>query len=104
MFNNNLIKIFYTEWSRINKISNFHMSNETDRIVVFWKFDSMDRNKDQVLDKSEYKDLQKIVRKAVRPKRCAKSFAKACDMNVDQFISRQEWAECLTRDGIDGRC
>lgn len=104
VFNNNLIKIFYTEWSRDNNVDHVKMSNESDRTVLFWKFDHMDVNKNGVLDKFEYKDLQKIVKKAVRPKRCAKNFARACDMNNDQIITRQEWAECLTRDGMDGRC
>lgn len=104
MFNNNLIKIFYKEWSRDNDFGRVSMSNETDRTVLFWKFDHMDANRNGILDKFEYKDLQKIVRKAVRPKRCAKNFVRACDMNADLVITKPEWAECLTRDGMDGRC
>lgn len=102
-FNNNIINIFYTEWVREHGLSRQH-SNETDAIVIQWKFRSMDTNNDGLLDKNEYRDLKRVAKKAVKPKRCAKNFARACDVNTDTLISRQEWAECLTRDGMDGRC
>lgn len=102
LFNNNLIKIFHTEYVRENGISAAHNS-DVDKVVLEWEFKRLDRDHNDLLDKSEYRDLRKIVKKAVKPKRCAKSFAKACDMNRDQFISNQEWADCLSRDGMDGR-
>lgn len=63
----------------------------------------MDRDRNGVLDKTEYRDLRKLVKKVVKPKRCSKSFAKACDVDRDQQITREEWGDCLTRDGMDGR-
>lgn len=100
-FNNNLIKIFQTEWARESGQAGANL-DEVYGQVLEWKFKNMDENSDGRLDKSEYRELRKIVKKAVKPKRCAKSFAKACDMNRDQIISREEWSECLTRDGTDG--
>ncbi|XP_022908370.1 SPARC-related modular calcium-binding protein 2 isoform X2 [Onthophagus taurus] len=103
-FNLNLIKIFQTEWNRDGGKGTSTSSSSTDddfRTVLDWKFKQMDRNNDDQLDKTEYRDLKKIVKKAVKPKRCAKSFAKACDMNRDQLIGREEWADCLTKDGRD---
>jgi SPARC-related modular calcium-binding protein len=76
---------------------------DTDRAVLEWQFRKLDRNGDKILDKSEYRDLRKIVKKAVKPKRCAKSFARACDMDRDQLISGREWAECLSKDLMDGK-
>lgn len=102
-FNINLVKIFQTEFIRENAFVGTSDGNLFNR-VLDWKFDQMDKNGDNRLDKNEYKDLKKIVKKAVKPKRCAKTFAKACDLNEDEFIGRREWVECLTRDGIDGRC
>ncbi|XP_025832447.1 SPARC-related modular calcium-binding protein 1 isoform X2 [Agrilus planipennis] len=98
LFNNNLIKIFHTEYSRTTSAI---LGPEADKLVLDWKFKYLDVDNNNILDKTEYRDLKKIVKKAVKPKRCAKSFAKACDMNRDQQIERQEWADCLTRDGID---
>ncbi|KAJ8934664.1 hypothetical protein NQ314_013230 [Rhamnusium bicolor] len=78
--------------------------NDTDTVVITWKFQMLDQNGDDILDKMEYKDLRKVAKKAVKPKRCAKNFPRSCDVDGDQLISLQEWAECLTRDGMDGRC
>ncbi|KAK9759046.1 Secreted protein acidic and rich in cysteine Ca binding region [Popillia japonica] len=99
-FNINLVKIFQTEFMRENELSSPPEGNLFTK-VLDWKFQQMDKNNDNMLDKDEYKDLKKIVKKAVKPKRCAKTFSKACDVNEDEFIGRQEWADCLTRDGID---
>lgn len=104
LFNNNLIKLLYTEWARELNRDSPKPSNNTDRLVVLWKFEYMDLSGNDYLEKAEYRDLQKIVIKAVRPKRCARSFLKACDINGDELISKDEWSECLTRDGMDGRC
>lgn len=97
------MKIFQTEWSR-DKTGSFHPapSADLDRTILEWKFAILDQNRDQQLDKSEYDPLWKLVRKNVKPKRCAKSFSRACDINADSRISSMEWAECLRRDGIDG--
>lgn len=104
-FNINLVKIFQTEFIRENELSSSTPpEGNLFAKVLAWKFDQMDKNNDGMLDRNEYKDLKKIVKKAVKPKRCAKTFAKACDVNEDEFIGKQEWADCLTRDGIDGRC
>lgn len=93
--NNNLINSFHSEFNRDTG------KNESDTVVITWKFRALDLNNDEVLDKTEYRDLRKVVKKAVRPKRCAKNFPRSCDVNSDQMIGLQEWAECLTRDGID---
>lgn len=103
LFNSNLIKIFHTEYVRSNGAASSVNNADADRSVLEWQFKRLDHNHNNVLDKTEYRDLRKIVKKAVKPKRCAKSFAKECDINRDQFISSQEWANCLTRDGMDGR-
>lgn len=59
-FNNNLINIFHTEWSRDLGQSVKPHNNETDLVVNQWKFQLMDTNRDGVLDKNEYKDLKKV--------------------------------------------
>jgi hypothetical protein len=100
-FNNNLINIFHTEWSRDHGGVVKPHNNESDFLVNRWKFDTMDTNRDGVLDKNEYRDLKRIAKKAVKPKKCAKMFPRSCDVNSDAQITQQEWAECLTRDGMD---
>lgn len=39
--------------------------------------------------------------KAVKPKRCARTFGKFCDIDNDDRLSRQEWINCLSKDGVN---
>lgn len=71
---------------------------DSDRQVLDWKFSVIDKDNDNFLEKTEYRDLRRLVKKVVKPKRCAKTFTKLCDLDNDQRISREEWASCL---GLD---
>ncbi|CAH0546219.1 unnamed protein product [Brassicogethes aeneus] len=96
IFNNNLMNNFQTEFHRYTGQRTLNDSH-----VLEWKFNSLDNNNDHFLDKLEYRDLKRLAKKAVKPKRCAKSFTRSCDLDGDFRISWPEWAECLTRDGLD---
>ncbi|XP_069692254.1 SPARC-related modular calcium-binding protein 1 isoform X6 [Periplaneta americana] len=108
MFNKNLIKIFSTEYNRM--VPTTPTAGETtpasapapapdaDRLVLDWKFSAMDKDKDEFLDKVEYRDLRRLIKKVVKPKRCAKIFTKLCDSDEDNRIARTEWATCLALD------
>nr|CAD7570012.1 unnamed protein product [Timema californicum] len=74
------------------------MQVDLERAVLNWKFSSLDLDGDDYLNSVEYKDLSRMVRKAVKPKKCSKVFTKLCDKDEDQRISRDEWAFCL---GLD---
>jgi len=66
--------------------------------VLSWKFVTLDRNGDGYLDRAEYKELKRLVKKAVKPKKCAHTFARTCDLNHDLKLSRLEWGACLAND------
>lgn len=66
--------------------------------VLSWKFVMLDKNGDGYLDRAEYKELRRLAKKAVRPKKCARTFARTCDLNRDLKLSRQEWGACLAND------
>ena len=66
--------------------------------VLAWKFVTLDENGDGFLDKDEYKELKRLAKRAVRPKKCARIFARTCDLNKDFKLSRQEWGACLTNE------
>lgn len=100
LFNNNLIKVFHTEYLRENGAA-VPINQDMDKVLLEWKFRRLDNNKNSVLDQSEYREIRKIVKIAVKPKRCSKNFGKACDVNRDQLITVQEWSDCLSRDGMD---
>ncbi|XP_044732171.1 SPARC-related modular calcium-binding protein 1 isoform X2 [Chrysoperla carnea] len=101
-FNSNLIKIFKSEWQReLTSKPEQRSELELDRIVLDWKFTVLDRNSNDNLEISEYVDFKRIVKKNVKPKRCARQFTRTCDTNKDHNITRQEWIECLSRNAID---
>ncbi|XP_028153591.1 SPARC-related modular calcium-binding protein 2 isoform X3 [Diabrotica virgifera virgifera] len=91
MLNNNLIDSFHTEFTRDSG------RNDSDTFVITWKFQTLDQNSDHILDRFEYRDLRKVVRKDVKPRKCARHFPRSCDLNKDGKISLQEWDNCLTR-------
>lgn len=102
-FNKNLVRILKTEYNRVQSAAGAGTETQTaqqdsDRQVLDWKFSMMDRDRDNFLDKTEYRDLRRLVKKVVKPKRCVKTFTKMCDMDNDQRISREEWVSCL---GLD---
>ncbi|KAI4503903.1 hypothetical protein M0802_001306 [Mischocyttarus mexicanus] len=94
-FNNNLIENFRIEYRRTNISADGDKNVER---VLSWKFATLDKDGDGYLNRTEYKELRKLAKKAVRPKRCARKFARTCDLNEDLKLSRQEWGACLAND------
>ncbi|XP_012225870.1 SPARC-related modular calcium-binding protein 2 isoform X3 [Linepithema humile] len=94
-FHENLIENFKIEYRRIN------ISVDDDKNVeqiLSWKFITLDKDGDGFLDRAEYKELRRLAKKAVRPKKCARTFARTCDLDRDLKLSRQEWGACLAND------
>ncbi|XP_013189131.1 SPARC-related modular calcium-binding protein 1 [Amyelois transitella] len=90
-FNANLIKIFSGEFDRAR-----HEGVSTDpRAVADWKFRELDRDKSGSLQKSEYRGLRRLIKKVVKPKRCARAWAPGCDGDGNGEIARAEWTACL---------
>ncbi|XP_048515303.1 SPARC-related modular calcium-binding protein 2 isoform X2 [Athalia rosae] len=94
-FNNNLIDNFKIEYRRTNISADGDKNVER---VLSWKFMTLDKDTDGFLDRDEYRELRRLARKAVRPKKCARTFARTCDLNRDLKLSRQEWGACLALD------
>ncbi|KZC12104.1 SPARC-related modular calcium-binding protein 1 [Dufourea novaeangliae] len=94
-FNGNLIENFKIEYRRTNISTDGDKNVER---VLSWKFVTLDKNGDGYLDRAEYKELRRLAKKAVRPKKCARTFARTCDLNRDLKLSRQEWGACLAND------
>ncbi|XP_073845963.1 SPARC related modular calcium binding-like protein magu isoform X2 [Musca autumnalis] len=109
MFNGHLIRVFQSEYIRSKSaqyqrdrkssapLDNFTPPSDTE--VMEWKFSQLDVNRNQMLDKNEYRELKKLVKRAVKPKRCGRAFGKFCDVDSDERLSRLEWNSCLSKDG-----
>uniref|UniRef100_A0A182QCI0 SPARC-related modular calcium-binding protein 2 n=1 Tax=Anopheles farauti TaxID=69004 RepID=A0A182QCI0_9DIPT len=98
VFNTNLLKLFQNEHVRV------HQHNLTgpitEKAVLDWKFAVMDLNGNNLLDKTEYRTMKRLIKKVVKPKRCGRSFGKNCDADQDERLSRNEWYNCLAKDDV----
>ncbi|KAM8712866.1 hypothetical protein ACLKA7_013231 [Drosophila subpalustris] len=92
-FNNHLIDVFRSELVRSGQIA-----GASDAAVLDWKFAQLDANGNQLLDRQEVRELKKLVKRAVKPRRCGRAFGKYCDVNRDDSLSSQEWSSCLAKD------
>jgi hypothetical protein len=70
-----------------------------DKRAAEWKFGILDIDKNNNLTKVEYRDLKRLVRKVIRPKRCSRTFIRICDTDRNSVVSKTEWTNCLSIDG-----
>lgn len=61
LFNTNLLKSFYGEYSRAHPME----SMPTDKSVLDWKFNQLDVNKDDKIHKLEFREMRRLVRKVI---------------------------------------
>ncbi|XP_018788671.1 PREDICTED: SPARC-related modular calcium-binding protein 2 isoform X2 [Bactrocera latifrons] len=108
-FNANLIKVFQSEYVRAGQLKR-GLSGKTveggegasnDKLVLDWKFTYLDVNANQMLDKNEFRELKKLVKRAVKPRRCGRAFGKFCDFDDDDRLTLTEWNDCFSKDEIN---
>ncbi|EDW74513.2 uncharacterized protein Dwil_GK21959 [Drosophila willistoni] len=95
-FNDQLIEIFRSEYLRSASVRD---QRPTDADVLDWKFIQLDANNNQKLDRHEVRELKKLVKRAVKPRRCGRAFGKYCDVDKDESLNSLEWSTCLSKDG-----
>ncbi|XP_062552816.1 SPARC-related modular calcium-binding protein 2 isoform X2 [Armigeres subalbatus] len=102
VFNRNLLKLFENEHIRVqqNVKGGLTSAAVSEKTVLDWKFASIDGNRNGMLDKPEYRELKRLIKKVVKPKRCGRSFGKSCDADQDERLSRLEWANCFSKDNL----
>ncbi|XP_037920835.1 LOW QUALITY PROTEIN: SPARC-related modular calcium-binding protein 1 [Hermetia illucens] len=100
-FNTNLIEVFQREYARYQGQQVVGDGGSIrEESVVDWKFKALDTNNNNMLDKTEYREFKRLVKKVIKPKRCARSFGKFCDKDQDERLSKSEWVRCLSKDGV----
>ncbi|KAK7505497.1 hypothetical protein BaRGS_00003242, partial [Batillaria attramentaria] len=117
-FNAELVKVFREEYERMLTASGPQPGGEYDstptqlqkdaapsdddvsieKKIVIWKFSQLDTNADGVLSFKEIRSFRRMVKKLIKPRRCAKRFHKYCDKDSDRRIQKTEWTLCL---GVD---
>ncbi|KAG8222318.1 hypothetical protein J437_LFUL001860 [Ladona fulva] len=69
--------------------------NSMEEEVASWNFAALDKNKNKVLERKEWKSIRALMATNRALKRCGKKLPRYCDVNNDRRISRTEWLECL---------
>ncbi|SPP73619.1 SPARC-related modular calcium-binding protein 2 isoform X1 [Drosophila guanche] len=92
-FNTNLIEVFRSEYLRFGPTE-----THSDAAILDWKYTRLDADGNQLLDRQEVRELKKLLKRAVKPRRCGRAFGKYCDVNKDDNLSRIEWNLCLFKD------
>ncbi|CAE1147935.1 unnamed protein product [Acanthosepion pharaonis] len=105
IFNSNLISEFAAEYYRetpkptegttLATGESKTSLNAAQKRIVDWKFTQLDKDKDHILKSREVRSLKRLVKKLVKPRRCAKSFIEYCDTDQDKKIISKEWSLCL---------
>ncbi|XP_070140909.1 SPARC-related modular calcium-binding protein 2 isoform X4 [Drosophila kikkawai] len=91
MFNGNLMRMLR------NEAQNFlRQSSLSDAAILEWKFAKLDTNGNQLLDRQEVKELKKVLKRNVKPRRCGRTFGKYCDVTKDENLNALEWSICFT--------
>lgn len=63
--------------------------------VATWHFVMLDKNKNKVLERREWKTFRTLVTTHRNLRRCGKKLPRYCDINNDRRISMTEWLSCL---------
>ena len=103
-FNKNLLLAFKEEYERrIGRAKSLSVFYDAvlEKKILRWKFDQLNRvnSSEEVLTSDEFRGLLQLIRKIIKPRRCAVSFRFVCDSNRDRVISWPEWADCVRTNG-----
>lgn len=60
-----------------------------------WSFVVLDKDKNKMLERAEWKAFKKQVETVKKLKKCGKKLPRYCDSNKDMRISMTEWLDCL---------
>lgn len=72
-----------------------------EKSVLEWKFAALDKNGNHILDKHEFRELKRLVKGVVKPKRCSRSFGRFCDLDTDERLTKHEWSNCFNKDPVN---
>ncbi|XP_020800655.1 SPARC-related modular calcium-binding protein 1 isoform X1 [Drosophila serrata] len=91
MFNANLMRMFRNEAQ-----SFLRQPSLSDAAILEWKFAKLDTNGNQLLDRQEVRELKKVLKRNIKPRRCGRTFGKYCDVTKDENLNGLEWSICFT--------
>lgn len=74
------------------------MKSKQDDVVTLlrYKFGTLDVDKDENINRQEFKDFRNSIKQRTKLNNCAASFFKVIDFNADKKISATEWISFYT--------
>ncbi|KHJ90744.1 hypothetical protein OESDEN_09402 [Oesophagostomum dentatum] len=66
--------------------------------ALTWKFNQLNINKDQVLERSEWKPYKNAILQWKKVKQCSRNFFKTCDVDSNRRLTFEEWKRCIITD------
>ncbi|KAK6755537.1 hypothetical protein RB195_014111 [Necator americanus] len=66
--------------------------------ALMWKFDKLNTNKNQVLERSEWKPYKNALLQWKKVKHCSRNFFKTCDVDSNRRLTFEEWRKCIVKD------
>uniref|UniRef100_T1JL42 Thyroglobulin type-1 domain-containing protein n=1 Tax=Strigamia maritima TaxID=126957 RepID=T1JL42_STRMM len=82
------------------KTDSFKTSQELQEKAALYKYRLQDTNRNQVIDKKEWKEFKNDIKKRKVMKKCGRNFLKYCDDDNNRRVTEEEWISCLGLRGI----
>ncbi|WKY11660.1 hypothetical protein Q1695_003324 [Nippostrongylus brasiliensis] len=87
-----LISAIKTEMIMTGVTSNEHISRDA---ALKWKFNNLNVNKNQVLERNEWKPYKHSIVQWKKVKYCSRNFFKTCDTVSNGKLTLEEWKKCF---------
>ncbi|GMS80852.1 hypothetical protein PENTCL1PPCAC_3027 [Pristionchus entomophagus] len=62
--------------------------------AILWRFKSLDKNGNEILERSEWRSYRKAIRMWQGVRTCARNFFRYCDADLNKKITPEEWRDC----------
>ncbi|CAI4222996.1 unnamed protein product [Auanema sp. JU1783] len=90
-----LVSSLETELIMAGNVTN----NKIDRdAALIWKFNRLDKNKNKVLEKSEWRPYKVVLLQWKRFRTCSRSLFKTCDNDGNKKLTQNEWKSCIAKE------
>lgn len=91
----NVVRIFRTEFYKVQPKTELDFETSPEEKAVDWKFGQLDTDASGNLTEAEYDQVKKLIRKVVKPKKCSRVFVQLCDVDNDGELTKIEWNQCM---------
>ncbi|GLH12824.1 Proteoglycan Cow [Gryllus bimaculatus] len=88
-------KMASTKDKSVTESTFLNLNGGSEETVATWAFQTLDKNKNKIWERKEWKSFRTLVMSQPQLRRCGKRLPRYCDVNNDQKISLTEWLNCM---------